>query len=181
MFLNSKYSINIKGTNRGALTATFILQYILHAKWLYRCCYSLFFNKIKCSTQPEPLVKWCVWVDLVHRGRAVRGGEQIRTSDLAASDRPRPFSTDRWGILNNSSKMRSHGCGARAALAPRAWAHPRCRERRSKPGSGTWGVWESHGTFWSRTDVHHSRHASRHALVLGTLNLCCHYALISGE
>lgn len=149
LFLNCKYSINIKGTNRGALTAIFVLQYTLHAKWFYRCCYSLFFNKIKCSTQPEPLVKWCVWVNLVHQGRAVHDGEQIRTSD-----RPRPFSTDHWGILNNSSEMRSHDCGAGAALALQAWAHPRCRERRSKPGSGTWGVWESHKMLWSRTDVH---------------------------
>lgn len=133
-------------------TTVFILQYILHVEWLFTdvdmVLVALYLTKIKCSKHPEPLVKWCVWVNVVQQGRVVHNGEQIRTSDLGASVRPRSLSTDRWGILNNRGQMRSHDCSAWAAHAPQVRAHPRRRERRSKPGSGTRGVWESDKIFW---------------------------------
>lgn len=59
------------------------------------------------------------------QGRAVHSGEQIRTAEVGASDRPRPLRVDCWGILNNGGEMRSHDCGARAALAPQRRARVR--------------------------------------------------------
>lgn len=59
-FLNNKYSINLK----------VLIEVLLQPYLDYSIYYMLidstdvvtvsFFNKIKCSTQPEPLVKWCV-------------------------------------------------------------------------------------------------------------------------
>lgn len=83
-----------------------------------------FVTKIKCSKRPEWFLKWCVWVNLVYQGRVVHNGEQIRTTDLSASDWPCPFCVHCWGILNNSAEMRSHDCGARVAFALQLWAHP---------------------------------------------------------
>lgn len=59
-FLNNKYSINLK----------VLIEVLLQPYLDYSIYYMLidstdvvtvsFFNKIKYSTQPEPLVKWCV-------------------------------------------------------------------------------------------------------------------------
>lgn len=109
------------------------------------CC-SLF-NKNKVFKAPRATLSGAFEL-MPQQGRVVHNGEQIRTSDLGASVRPRSFSTDRWGILNNRGQMCSHDCGARAAHAPQVWAHPRRRERRSKPASGARGVCESDKIFW---------------------------------
>lgn len=117
----NNYCVNIKGTNKNNFTTICsICHMFTGVMWLPSVTPS-FLIKIKCSKWPEWL-KWCLWVNLVYPGRA----EQIRTAEPGASDWPRAFSTDRWGILNNSGEMRSHDRGAGAAPALQVWAHPRC-------------------------------------------------------